>query len=445
MMRAPLSAVSDRVRCGVLVAALSVLFLPLAASGQATDAAITPTDRVAIERAALGRARTRLLAAVQAQPLKPDLTVGAWVARDTALDRALRLWVRSQSTFGAARVYSDRTGEVDLRLAPDELARRLAALRDEFPVAAESISPAELTTAAKKWPILWATGVVEEPLPERARVDGWEDVSAEGVQAARNAARDDAVYALHDEAAKLRVTAARRLGEFLSSSIAVEDAVVEGLRVESSVKVELAADQVAVAEATIPIPALIRILTDVHGQYYQGDLFQSPDFREMALTAGVAAIRATGLAAPPARYLIKPRFELIELDEPSWTATTLSTTGIYSPEDTDDFPAPMREELARFDGIDRLRKMVEAIELKKGVTVEQFLGYHRHLKDDVVIFLGGARASGPAEARSDGGVAVKVELPLKRLWWILRRGMRTVEVDSTTQPAASQPMPAGVG
>lgn len=437
--------VSNYVRWRPFVAWMFGAVCAVAASAQSADQVITPGERLGIERLALGKARTRLLPAIQSQPLKPDLTVGAWAASDVALDRALRIWVRSQPIFGAARIYSDRTGEVDVRVTPGELARQLLALREQFPASGESLSAADVDAAARRWPIIWVTGIVDEPLPERARVDGWEDVSAEGTQAARNAARDDAIYALLDEAARLRVTAARRLDEFLASSAAVEDAVLDGLRTEANVKVELAPDQVAVAEAAIPIPALIRILTDVHARLYQGDMFQSPDFREMALTAGIASIRATGLAAPPARYRIKPKYELIELDRPTWADSTLTTTGIYEPQDSDDFPDAMREELARFDGIDRLRKMAEGIELRKGVTVEQFLGYHRQLKDDVVVFLGGARMVGRPESRPDGGVAVKVELPLQRLWWILRRGMKTTDVDPSSQPAASQPIPAGVG
>lgn len=437
--------VSNYVRWRPFVAWMFGAVCAVAASAQSPDQVITPGERLGIERLALGKARTRLLPAIQSQPLKPDLTVGAWAASDVALDRALRIWVRSQPIFGAARIYSDRTGEVDVRVTPGELARQLLALREQFPASGESLSAADVDAAARRWPIIWVTGIVDEPLPERARVDGWEDVSAEGTQAARNAARDDAIYALLDEAARLRVTAARRLDEFLASSAAVEDAVLDGLRTEANVKVELAPDQVAVAEAAIPIPALIRILTDVHARLYQGDMFQSPDFREMALTAGIASIRATGLAAPPARYRIKPKYELIELDRPTWADSTLTTTGIYEPQDSDDFPDAMREELARFDGIDRLRKMAEGIELRKGVTVEQFLGYHRQLKDDVVVFLGGARMVGRPESRPDGGVAVKVELPLQRLWWILRRGMKTTDVDPSSQPAASQPIPAGVG
>lgn len=433
----------DLLACRLLAAVLAVCCSAHALAQAESE--IPPNERIAIERAALGRARTRLRVLIQAQPLKSDLSIGAWAAGDLALDRALRLWVRSQNTYGAARVYSDGSGEADLRLTPAELARELAALREQFNHSGATISAADIAAASKKWPVLWATGVVERLPDERTRPNGWEDVSSDGIELAKRAARDDAIFALVDGAAKLHVTAARRLGEFLSSSTAIEDAVRVAVRDEASVKVELAPDQAAVAEASITIPALIRILTDVHDRLYQGDAFQGPDFREMALSAGVADVRGTGLAAPPARTLIRPRFETIELNEPAWAATTISTTGVYAPEDGDQFPAAMREELARYDGIDRLRKMVEAIELTKGVSVEQFLAYNRQLKDDIVIFLGGAHAVGAAETRPGDGVAVKVELPLRRLWWILRRGMKTIEVEPTSRPAASQPAPAGVG
>jgi hypothetical protein len=89
--------------------------------------------------------------------------------------------------------------------------------------------------------------------------------------------------------------------------------------------------------------------------------------------------------------------------------------------------------------MDVLRKQVEALVIKDDVTVEQWLGYHPELKDDVVIFLSGARVADRGRVESDGTAEVRVELPLGRLWKIVRRGMQRVEVDPPERDAEKAP------
>ena len=67
--------------------------------------------------------------------------------------------------------------------------------------------------------------------------------------------------------------------------------------------------------------------------------------------------------------------------------------------------------------------------LQDGVTVSDFLGYHPELKDDVVIFLSGARVVGLVREDENGATSIRAALPLRRLWRILARGMDRVELD----------------
>lgn len=405
-------------------------------------------DRGAVERVALGKARTALLARVQTLPLRGDLTVGAWCAGDVARDRALRKWVRSLPRFGMARIYGDGSGDVDMRLAPDALLKQLTTMIDIGKPTEPPVTASDLQSAAKSWKTLWSSGSAEAAvMKEDRRPDGWEDVKPEGVQLARLAATSDALLALLDEAAKLKVTAARRLHEFVDASPEIRAAVAEKVREAAKVKVEFGPDQVAVADATLAMADLIRILTDVHQSLYKGDMFQAPDFREMALTAGMGEVAAQGLAPPPGNQIEKPTYEQIELDQPSWLAQTLTATGRHEPTEQQPVPGETRLALARFDGVDKLRRQVEALKLTGGVTVEQLLAQRPELKDDVIIFLSGARVTqAPTDLAVDAPIEVSLELSLRRLWLIVRRGMQTVEVDpATTQPSASQPASGGEG
>ena len=88
-----------------------------------------------------------------------------------------------------------------------------------------------------------------------------------------------------------------------------------------------------------------------------------------------------------------------------------------------------QERAARLDGIDKLRRKVEQLVIQEGATVSEFLAYHQDLKDDVVLFLSGARPKGQPRTLTGDSVEVEVEVPLRRLWEIVRRDMKLENVE----------------
>jgi uncharacterized protein (DUF934 family) len=433
---------------------VGVLLWPgVLAMGQAQPAdLVTPTERTFLERLALARARGGLYGQIEQLPLRPDLSVGDWLADDVGNRRELRLWSRTLPGYGPPRVYSDGSCDAEVRVLPDELAKELIGLRGSRPPESDHpLSNADIRRAAEKWPILWSTGssTLGDKVRNRKPV-GWQDISFEGIQLARRAAAADAVHALIDQIGQLKVIATdstrdgrsmptRQLREFIESNDEVRAVVYDAVRDAATVTVEEAPDQVAVAQARLNMTDLIRILTDACQTHYGGDAFQAADFRELALRTGLSDLRATGLALPPGRYRQHEPYELVELDMPPWAGTTLRATGRYVPLDDEELPHATQVELARLDGMNELRKKVEKLVVKDDVTVERLLGYRRALKDDVVIFLSGTRVAGPPHGESDGTLNVPVELPLRRLWLIVRRGMERVEVDPPDEKPESPP------
>lgn len=412
----------------------------LECSARAETEPLSPAQRTFVEQLATARARTLIWGQVSALPVEGGRTLGAWAAEDVSRERGLRMWVRQLPRFGPPRIYSDGSCEVDIRLQPEALRAQLAQVASAGEDPARAALPPQLDSAARRAPVLWATGAASagEQDPGR-KYPGWEDVTIEGVELARRAAEADAVHALFEEAGRLKLTAARRLTDFLNSSEAVREAVLSALQKSARVAVESGLDQVASAEASITMTDLIRILTDVQQRVYQGDEHHAADFREMALMTPARELRATGLAAPPQRFITRPEFELIELDRPAWTEQTLSDVGRYQPLEEDALPQSVAAEAARIDGMDRLRRQVEALPVSDGVTVEQSLALREDLKPDVVVFLSGARPVGPPETAADGTISQRVELPLRRLWLIVRRGMTAIEVGPEELGAATQP------
>lgn len=393
------------------------------------DEPLNAAERSALERLALARARTAAYETLRGLALGSGATLGEWAAGDAARDRALRAWARERPRFGPPRLYSDGSCDADVRIEPAEVRDWLVGLLP--PAGLDGVLPAAVRVAAVRWPVIHHTGSAERrELSGSPQPLGWEDVKVEGLQLARLAAQADAALALLDEASRLKITNARTLSAFLESGEAVRDAVLDGIRQAARVAVRPEPDQVVVASASLNVTELIRILSDVHATTYRGELFHAADFREMALLAPVKELEATGLGVPPKSTYLKPPYEPIELDVPAWASEALTAVGRYEPRDEDgDLPEPVRAEMARLDGMNALRGKAESLVIQRDVTVEQLLAQRPELKPDVVMFLTGTRAAPGGRVTADGAYETRVELPLDRLWRIVRRGMTLVEVD----------------
>jgi hypothetical protein len=426
-------------RCRVRAGCAAFLLLTGAlAAGGAEGRGLAPADYALLERLATARARAALLEQVAALSLDEDLTVAAWAQRTRRRARGLHLWIRTLPRYGDVQVYSDGTADVAVRLEPATLHGALEGLQSEFPAAGAELDARTLRRAAARWPVLWSTGTAElSERPSARKPVGWENVTFDGMEHARRAAEADAHLALLDRIGDLALPNGRKLGAFLGSADSVRAALAEALEHSAAVTVNFAPDRIAVGEVRVSTRELLRLLIDVHGRHYAGDAFQAADFRGMALAAQAEELSATGLAAPLDDAIVRPQYVPLELDVPAWAGQTLRAVGVHETSATDASPSPGLTGLAWLDGIDCLRRRVEALVLQQDVTVAEFLGSHEELKDDVIIFLSGARPAGPAETPAAGVVHLPVELPLARLWRILRRGMEVVE--ALPEERGSQP------
>lgn len=405
------------------------------------DPPLTPEQRRTLELVAAARARTGIMAQLPALPLDRQQTLAGWLSAQAELDRALRLWTRTLPRSGEMRLYSYRVVEVDVRLAPAELLAELTRLAAELAPAgrAAEVDASRLEAAARQWPVLWATGRATLPT-DTPRAVGWEDVSSEGLELARAAASADAYAALLEAAGRLKLGGARRVHEFLQTSPAVRQLVQAEIQRAARVRVEFAPDRVAVVQARLEIKELLRILTQAHQGAYEGDEFAAADFRAMALHAEQEELVATGLGLPPSHTVSPRRFAGVDLDVPEWASRTLRALGEFRPPAGAALDSVALEHAARLDAIEQLYLEVEQLIVQGEVTVADYLSYHHDLKADAALWLSGARVARPPTSLSNGGVEVQVELPAQRLWEILRRNMKTVEImppepAPTTAPA----------
>lgn len=400
---------------------------------------LTDDERLSLQRLALARARTQLYQQLVAQPISHDRTFGDWVAFDTSRDLALRGWARSRQSHGPARYYSDGTCDVEVVATAAELAAALStwAAQPAFDSASPTPSAADVIAAVRTWPDVWACGSAALPAPPTADApDGWEDVSPEGVRLARAAAAADAMHALLDEAGRQKATAGRRLGEFIESSPGLRSAILDRLRDLARIQVTTGPDQVAVAVAHIGRTELIRILADAHPSLYHGDSLRVQDLHEMALAEGAGEIIATGLAAPP-NSLRLGWADRLDPDAPQWASQWLRVQGRYEPRPGEEFPPEMRIDLARADALDRLHREVGALTLPRGRSVDELLAGNRALLDDLTESVRTARDVAPVATTPEGGFEIRLELPLTRVWKVVRRATNPSESDLRPLPPAS--------
>ncbi|MBK8915769.1 MAG: hypothetical protein IPM64_14445 [Phycisphaerales bacterium] len=403
--------------------------LPALTHAQSRPTGLSSDDRTYLERVALGSARSRLAEAVAALPLAEGLTVGAWAGRNVERDRSLRQWVRSRPAAGPLRVYSDATAEQDVRVEAGDLGEFLSSLPG-----LEATDAAMLKSASRRWSGLWQTG--ESALSQRGGPQspaGWEDISFEGVQVSRRAAQADALRWLLERAGRLKVTNARELSEFLRADPAIDAAVASALLDQARFEFELAADQVAVVTAQISSPALVRILQQVVEEHGHRSDFRAADFREMAAVTPDTTLREQGMAVPPPRYRLTPEFRLIELDVPEWAGRTLRAEVRAVPD------SPGDEAALRSAAVEEFTQRVGELPITPEVTVARLLASRPELKDDVIVFLHGARLVNVVAAAGDAPPRATAELPLQRLWQIVRRGIPAVEADPPEPPATTRP------
>lgn len=426
-----------RRRRGGAALLLSLVMLCPVAAGRPPDE-MSAAEREFLESLALARARTKLIGRMETLPLAGNLTVGRWASQNIGRERRMRFWARSLPRIGPVRLYSDASCDVDVSLSPSALADAILKIAAAEGRTETGVSIDEVRAVAASWPELWASGSSE--LFEMTSLHapaGWEDVSAEGIVLAEQAAVADAVHALLEKAGGLRVTAARRLKTFLDSE-GIYEPVFQAVKSAAKVVVEATPEQLAVARIDIGMTEFIRILTEVHQAHYRGSDFHAPDFRDMTLSNNEPKLDAVGLAVPPERHRLRERTSPSKMDQPAWVEQTLSATGRCLPSTSDQIAYEERIESARIEAFESLRREAQALVVSGNVTVGLFLESHAELQDDFALFLSGARlrvvhSGESASTASEGTVFVQADLPLARLWKIVTRGVKSSEADSPSK------------
>jgi len=417
---------------------------------------LPPEKRQALaEQAALADAYRHLRARIADLAVDDTRTLHDWLASSASADIELRRSVTQAERVGRTRFYGNGDAEVDLRLPLkpvieslrklqaaertnipgkpidlDALARRVTS--DQIVVTGHGRAPTEEELTG---PPGWPGGKDAGDLPPA----GWGDVTPAGYKAAERAAELDALDHLVEQLGQLRMGRSRALGE----AIAATPLLGKGLRQPFDgvrfTEPEYLPEQVCRIYVEVDIRAVVARLKHLRTQPSAKVDISEEDIDTIIRLATASTFRAIGYGVPPGSALRRVRFAPVDVDEPPWVGQSLRATGsaiLPRLEVSNERAVEIAVQDARIAAQLKLAEQIDRLELPGGMTVAAFLARREALAGDVLRLLSAAQTvEGPTVDRLAQRVTLTLELPLRRLWLILRPLIPAIEV--TTQPAPS--------
>jgi hypothetical protein len=408
---------------------------------------LAPADHKArdfAERAAYGQAIRQLIEDVFALKITNTETLGDLVGAQEQMDAELRFFIAAAQRIGPARRFSDGACEVDVRLTVDELADTVQHLASKYLQDPPIRLSADAVREAADGDYLWATGTADEP-PAEQLADaeqiprGFEALMPSAPDLARQAAELDAFTRLARSLARhsrLPSIGADHLADLLmanATGIAVSQVTFHpGAICTLRIAVTPERAEQVVREAGADLSAAAR----------------SQWLDSLRRTTQGEAMEATGYGVPPAGAWRTPRELWLYADPPSWHTHTLrltATVRLSNAEHAAGDLQAMAADAARIEGIRRFAEQVDALTLPDGIGVATFLVAHPEMAEDVAMFLSSARTLSAPSYDADAATAtVQMELPLGRLWRVLKARMVFATADQaapTTAGEGDQPVP----
>lgn len=434
-------------RTRLITAALlvSALGIPLSAR------TISPEKlRNMAEQAARADAYRQLVAKACKLPLAGARTVGDLTAASASMVIGLRQLVARAQPVGEPRHYSNGHVEVDLDLPIGPLVEGLGRLASgSLPTPIKASDMDALEKQAKVGG-LRATGFGRPPTDDeltgppgwpggRQAGDlappGWANVTPAGFKAAQRAAELDAIDHLARKIAELKMERGGTVAALIAAAPTVDQGLRQRFKALRFTKPEYLPEQICRLSVEVEIRDVVERLVQLLGPIDPKPQVSEADIKSIIRLARARRIRAAGYGLVPSSALRKVRFAVVDVDEPAWSKEILRVTcqGIMPKFETvTDQAVEIATQDARIGAQLKLAEQIDLFELPGGVTVGAFLQRHEKLAEDILTFLGSARPTKPVEVdKSRYQVKLTLELPLRRLWLILRDAIPTVE---TTKP-----------
>lgn len=393
-------------------------------------------EKALLIRAALVDSYSRLADLVLAARLPDGRTVGAALGPASDGEVALRRMLRTARMIGDPRVYSDGVAEVDVEMAFDALARKVADL------CGPKAGPSQILPDLREQSIdgyLRVEGRGRAPrdlAPEVARkveatrpedvVEmfpmGWERTTALGRIDAVRQARVRAYAAMGETLRAIRLSPTRTIGELAASSPSAEalfDAYLRGLPVLGQPR--MMPDRIAEVDVAVPVRDLLKVLRDMRALAPADERLTEDQIEQLSINLKSDRLVVTGYGMPPPDQ-IKPEESLSAAPGPSmpdWAAWILEARGVAKrPDDIEDEAQArlLTVRSAKARAMADLERQLDAVRLDDGRTVRDRAAKDDVFRRDIAALLASARPVKYEQQAGGNHWEVVVRLPLVRLW-----------------------------
>lgn len=406
---------------GLILLALAVVLPGRSAGAQEKATATAPAPAAASEgesvplavREAEAAAYAMLYARVAELQVTPDVRVADFLA--TGADARAFAWeaVCRLARCERPQVYSDGVTSVQVSVPLEQVIAQLKSVCAAH-YRGEAFKPQDFdqvvlyTTRASLWGFGSSRGEPRLAIADPAPV-GWYDVGVFGRLDVRRQATDNAYRQLLAKVRTLRLTASRRVSEYLDSDQRVADGLAAFVRSRAEIgALRYLPTRLSQVELTIKLSDLVTELKGLSNAYAEGAEFAVDQLDAMSTLNDEPVLRVTGVAVPVAAGAPAPPAEEV------WP----STSEAEPPENVAD--PDQAQLLAQRAAVARCREELRRAMLDKpvpglaeGTTLGAAMTGQEGFRQDVDALLTNLRVVQVKELKG-GRVRVTVELPTTR-------------------------------
>lgn len=270
------------------------------------------------------------------------------------------------------------------------------------------------------------------PPVRRVAVRGWEGVTAHGFAVAEESAREDALVRLAQRVGLLRISAARRVAEFVSTSPVVGEKLRRRYPGVAFSSPGYSADQICSVRASVSLADVIARLKALNNQHGDGR-FRGRDFDRIAMLNPVETLVVVGQGVPSLGDVPRLGRRRVVGIVPSWSGLTHGEVGHGRAPATQRGTVAgklMAARRARADARGKLAEYARGLPLPggHGATVGRHIDRRPGLSVSFQVWLGQARTV-HTRWKIDGSAVVEIEAHLRPLWEMVaaHRGRRPLE------------------
>ncbi len=374
---------------------------------------------------ARSEARLQLIEAIKEITITSNTKLRDYAFNNSAFDKKLQDIVKKADEISEPVYQENKICRITLAIPFSVVLKELKAFYEEVPeqkdFLREHLSKLEEASSQR---IFYATGVaqeeptIEKPVQNKKKSSFWTRVTSQGKLMALRAAKVDAYRNLSETIKGIQVTSKTKVENFVTQSDQIQaafDKFIFGMEITGSPVYK----EEGVVEVTVQVAPQKVIDLLMQWRETQEDQKQ---FKDLSSKLGTIEVKGTGV--PPQQYIKEEKEASSDSSShtnewPSWATQRLNVTGIAASEN--------KNSLESFDHLkakakeDAYQKILRQIrELPWGESTLDKLFEKRGLSSSKMFVLLESLVEVHAREVSSGVVIVEMEIPLARLWKVLK-------------------------